>query len=158
MANKEEQFLRENVLCREFGAQLPDGTIARLAFTLSGNNSETVVTVVARRAKATAHGLAFILEHPSTSPRTLGWVKVEGGLMLCVPKDEGDLEADLQELVFALAERFLAEIAWSLPASRPEERQASPLEATSSFPATTSTLGDIQPTPDAPSILLWRTS
>jgi hypothetical protein len=158
MNDKEDRFRRDNVICREFGVRLFDGTTARLAFTLADDKADTVAATIARRAEARMHGLAFILEHPRVQPRTLVWLQTERGLALCGPEEDGGLDDDLQQLVADLAERFLVDLALIAAKSPSDERQISSRTIDPSLPGATSTPRFPASGSEDPLAAFWRAS
>jgi hypothetical protein len=87
------------VVMREYRAQLADGTIADIAFTLGDLNGETISARFARAQNAVAYGLVSILGVEGALQHPAVWLQLADQIAITVADDDANLTPELKAVV-----------------------------------------------------------
>ena len=99
------------VAYREYEVPLAQGGTASLAFTLAGQDANSVVFDVARSLQAVAYGFVSILDYPGAPRHPVVWLQLPTQLALMVADGDEDLSQDLKQIIARRLMQFISDIA-----------------------------------------------
>jgi hypothetical protein len=94
---------------REYDAELSDGAIVSLAFTLGDSNADTGTARFAREHNALAFGLIFVRDLPGAPSGPIVWL-VDGTHLSLATESDRPISEELRDLIELYLERYFIEI------------------------------------------------